>query len=267
MHTKLIDFGLSKNMVQGVKLSKSEIAGTPAYIAPEQARGGAPQPSMDVYAVGMLLYEMITGVLPFVGPTHKVLLDKCSSPPPPPSRHMKAPLDSAVESLIQRALAMDPQDRQATMVVLVEDIRTVLLELEPSALRVAATGEYTRSGATGAFSEGAEALWKDCRIPVFLVDPKGRLRLTSEAFDRLVRRKAGAVKGLTPGSTVLGNIYQHIDADVAGAIERQSPLQRRIDFTDSDGKDASILIWLVPDIDGDGKVLGLWGTLIPVARA
>jgi len=267
VQTKLIDFGLSKNMAQGVRLSKSEIAGTPAYIAPEQARGAAPQPSMDVYAVGMLLYEMITGVLPFVGPTHKVLLDKCSSPPPAPSRHMKEPLDSAVESLIQRAMAMDPLDRQPTMVALVEDIRKVLLQLEPSSLRISATGDHTFTGPGGGLVEIDEARWSDCQIPVFRVDTKGRLGLTSEAFDRLVRRNAGAVKGLTPGSTVLGNIYQHIDADVAGAIERKSPVQRRIDFTDGDGKEASILIWLVPQTDGDGEVLGLWGTLIPVARA
>ncbi len=266
VQTKLIDFGLSKSMAQGAKLSKSEIAGTPAYIAPEQARGGAPQPTMDVYAVGMLLYEMISGKLPFVGTTHKVLMDKCSAPPPAPSQHLSEPLDVHVESLIQRALAIDPLDRQATMVALVEDIRQVLYQLEPSALRISAPTGYTLTGPGGEPLEAPEVRWRECRIPVFMVDAKGRLRLTSEAFDRLVRRKAGAVLGLTPGRTVLGNIYQHIDADVAGALERKSPLQRRIDFTDSDGKDASILIWLVPEADEEGEVLGLWGTLIPVAR-
>jgi hypothetical protein len=264
---KLIDFGLSKTMAHGAKLSKSEIAGTPAYIAPEQARGVAPQPSMDVYAVGMLLYEMITGVLPFVGSTHKVLLDKCSTPPPAPSRHMKDPLDPALEALIQRALALDPRDRQPTMVTLVEELRKVGLQLEPTAMRVSASGAHTLPGSGGAPPEVAEARWNDCQIPLFLVDPRGRIRLTTAAFDRLVRRKAGAVKGLSPGTTVLGNIYQHIDADVAGALERGSPMQRRIDFTDGDGRDASILIWLVPELDGDGAVLGLWGTLIPVARS
>ena len=179
---------------------------------------------------------------------------------------MKEPLDAAVESLIQRALAMKPVDRQATMVALVEEIRHVLLQLDPSALRASATGEHTFSGPNQGLADSNATRWNDCQIPVFMVDADGRLRLTSDAFDRLVRRKAGAVIGHTPGSTVLGNIYQHIDADVAGAIERKSPLQRRIDFVDSDNKEASILIWLVPETDEDENVVGLWGTLIPVAR-
>lgn len=266
VQAKLIDFGLSKARAQGLQLSKSEIAGTPAYIAPEQARGEAPQPSMDVYAVGMLLYEMITGVLPFLGPAHKVLLDKCSSPPPAPSQQMTTPLDPAAEALIQRALALEFLERQPSMAALVEELRGVLQRVDPVALRMAPSRELASPGTGTLLPSAFGARWSNCRVPMFLVDAQGRLELTSEAFDRLVRRPAAAVKGLTPGRTVLGNIYQHIDADVVGAIERATPVQRRIDFTDSDGKEASVLIWLVPETDPEGEVTGLWGTIVPVAR-
>src|SRR6185295_8141836 len=72
----MADFGVA---AVGVS-SRGELSGTPAYMAPEQARGEPPTPAADVYAVGLLLYEMITGKRAFFGDTTKILDEKQQIP-------------------------------------------------------------------------------------------------------------------------------------------------------------------------------------------
>src|SRR5581483_2559524 len=69
-YVKLLDFGIAKLGVMGgnsPQTNASMLVGTPSYMAPEQARGGAVTPAMDLYAVGIIAFEMLTGELPFSG--------------------------------------------------------------------------------------------------------------------------------------------------------------------------------------------------------
>ncbi len=121
----LLDFGL----VAHVDQSESSVVGTPAYMAPEQCFVQEIGPPADWYGVGALLYEALTGALPFTGPALQVLKDKQEGLPRRPGELVGAPED--LDALCMELLAVDPAARP--------DAATVLARLEPTAIRTAPT--------------------------------------------------------------------------------------------------------------------------------
>ena len=115
---KVLDFGISKikNPGQGDPnlTATDQIVGTPLYISPELARGIATvDHRTDIYALGVITYEMITGTPPFTGQNHFQLLYKHGNeaPDPPSQRSKKASIPAHVESAVLRALEKNPDDR------------------------------------------------------------------------------------------------------------------------------------------------------------
>jgi eukaryotic-like serine/threonine-protein kinase len=117
---KVLDFGIAKitdtNGDDGPALTRAGfVCGTPEYMSPEQARGSQIDHRSDLYAVGVILYQLTTGLLPFesdsaVGFATKHLTEE---PPPPTRRRPEARISPAMERLIVRALSKDPNDRPA----------------------------------------------------------------------------------------------------------------------------------------------------------
>jgi serine/threonine protein kinase len=103
------DFGIAVLALSSRLQSMQEVAGTAAYMAPEQIKGKAHYAS-DQYALGVVIYEWITGERPFQGPLSELLAKHLHAPPPP--LHEKAPLVSPVlETVVLTALAKDPRER------------------------------------------------------------------------------------------------------------------------------------------------------------
>ena len=88
--------------------------GTPQYMAPEQAGGGAVDARADVYALGCVLYEMLAGEPPFTGPTPQAVIAKRMLEPLPHVRTLRESVPEGVEQAITRALAEVPADRFQT---------------------------------------------------------------------------------------------------------------------------------------------------------
>jgi tRNA A-37 threonylcarbamoyl transferase component Bud32 len=109
----LTDFGLARPE-QGAEQLTSDgvVVGTPAYMAPEQAEGHVDEigPWTDLYSLGVVLYEMVTGRLPFEGPPLTVLA-KIIHDEPPPLSHLRTDVDPALEQVLLKALAKAPKDR------------------------------------------------------------------------------------------------------------------------------------------------------------
>jgi serine/threonine-protein kinase len=105
---KVIDFGVARS-VDEPPADDASIAGTPAYMAPEQWRG-MPVPASDVYALGCVLFELVTGETPFDGSLPQLMLAHLESRAPRPS-WLRAGLPIDLERIILRALAKDPAHR------------------------------------------------------------------------------------------------------------------------------------------------------------
>lgn len=108
----LSDFGLAKINEASLKLTGSETSlGTPAYMSPEQARGEKYDHRIDIYALGIILYEMLTGSIPHKADTPLAILHKRSTEPPCPPRELNPNIPKRVEQVMLRALAMKPAER------------------------------------------------------------------------------------------------------------------------------------------------------------
>ena len=110
----LTDFGIAKNIQLPDLTQTGLVIGTPDYLSPEQAKGLPLTPSSDIYSLGVVLYEMLAGRLPFIGGTALGVAMSHIHDAPPPLRSLRPDLPVAVEALVQQALAKDPSARFRT---------------------------------------------------------------------------------------------------------------------------------------------------------
>ncbi|WSW02012.1 serine/threonine-protein kinase [Streptomyces sp. NBC_01006] len=100
--------------------------GSPAYMAPEQAMGGAVGPYTDLYALGVLLYELLSGNVPFAGSTALGVLHRHLYEPPVPVRRLRPEVPHQLEAVLLHLLAKDPQDRPASAQAVYESLTSLL---------------------------------------------------------------------------------------------------------------------------------------------
>ena len=108
---KVTDFGIARALGQASLTDTGTVMGTAAYVAPEQARGEATTPSSDLYSLGILLFQMLTGAVPFEGDTPvAVAIRHLDEPVPLPSSRV-ADLPANLDEVVARATAKSPADR------------------------------------------------------------------------------------------------------------------------------------------------------------
>ncbi len=113
-HAKVVDFGLARALGESAMDEAGELVwGTPAYFAPEQAAGGRVSPATDVYAIGVILYEMLTGQLPFGGDDHEVARKHVYEKPPVVHR-INPRIPVQLSRIVEQALQKKPEERFET---------------------------------------------------------------------------------------------------------------------------------------------------------
>jgi serine/threonine protein kinase len=130
------DFGLARFLqAEGGRQVTLRPAGTPEYMAPEQFDGWV-SPACDVYGLGAVLYEMLTGRPPFVGATWGETMRQAREQEPVPPRALSATVDRGLEAICLKCLEKDPAHRYLTVAELAEDLERVLKGETPKALKV-----------------------------------------------------------------------------------------------------------------------------------
>lgn len=135
----LTDFGIAKMLAGTSKLTATgNILGTPAYMAPEQWRGEMVDARTDIYSLGVMLYEMVLGSLPFDGDTPYTLMYKHFNDSPPLPTTIRADLEPGIEAVILRALAKEADARYQAAEDLSEDFSNAVRGLPTKAQQQAA---------------------------------------------------------------------------------------------------------------------------------
>ncbi len=148
-HSYLCDFGVARALYLAgdTRITETGMAlGTAAYMSPEQGSGTVDVDARsDIYSLGCVLYEMLAGAPPFTGPTGRVAFLKRMTEQPVPLHQMRPDVPGSVETVVKRALQLDPEDRFQTAA----ELRDALVAAgnSPSAVTGTARWERVRSGA------------------------------------------------------------------------------------------------------------------------
>lgn len=153
----LTDFGLAK-IISGYsnKLTGSGfVVGTPEYMAPEQGMSEAVDGRCDIYALGVILYELVTGRVPFSAETPVAVILKHVSDPLPPPHKLDPTVPEAVEQVILKAMAKSPDDRYATPGDMVKALQTAVQAATPTQQAgVVLPAQNTDDGSTRVLDNG-----------------------------------------------------------------------------------------------------------------
>ena len=147
---KIMDFGVARIKVSELKTQLGTRLGTPKYMSPEQSTGGKLDHRTDIFSLGIVLYEMLTGAKLFRGDSlTNVLHNVATFEPPPPSR-IKPEVTHLLDLVIKRAMEKKPSDRYSSAWEMVDDLRHCLQELAPPtrAAQIDAESKTTKAAPT-----------------------------------------------------------------------------------------------------------------------
>ncbi len=126
---KLTDFGIVRVVEEGGLTNSGIVLGTADYLSPEQARGETLTASSDLYSLGVVMFEMLAGRPPFVGPTAVSIAMQHASTKPPPLRQFNPTVPSNVEQIVMKALEKEPDDRFQSATEMKKALRQCAREL------------------------------------------------------------------------------------------------------------------------------------------
>ena len=138
---KLTDFGISRQLEQAGVTATGRVLGTTDYVAPEQAMGHGADPRSDVYSLGVVLYEMLVGQVPFHADSQVGVAMKHVNEELPDVQRRRPEVSAAVALVVERATAKDPAERYQSIGEMIDDLETAL-EVE-AARAGSTTGEAT----------------------------------------------------------------------------------------------------------------------------
>jgi len=220
---KLLDFGMA-NLHSAERGEQEAVGGTPEFMAPERIAGQSPRPSMDIYSLGIIMHQLITGTVPFTGATiDEVFEAQRKVTPPRMSDVIGERIPERVELLVDRALAKQPGDRHPDMKAFIGELQAFM---KLRGMRKRRTAEISRAsrlvGGIGvARREKAAAIaYDDLPLPTGTVDDTGTITLANPALAYfLTGNSSEAAEGLNLFESKLPEFYPSLREDVTRVID------------------------------------------------
>ena len=155
---KVTDFGTAKILQFGTVQQTAHVMGTPSYMSPEQVKGRAVDGRSDIFSLGVMLYEMITGEKPFPGQSITTVIYKIVNEEPVPPRQLNPSIHPGISAAVMKALAKEPEDRYQSCREMLEDLRNYRavagVEGNPRSTVVMGAGQQVSPGVTVAMNPG-----------------------------------------------------------------------------------------------------------------
>ena len=120
---KVTDFGTAKILQFGTMQQTAHVMGTPSYMSPEQVKGRAVDGRSDIFSLGVMLYEMVTGEKPFPGQNITTVIYKIVNEEPVPPRQIDPSIHAGINAVVMKALAKEPEARYQSCREMLEDLR------------------------------------------------------------------------------------------------------------------------------------------------
>jgi tRNA A-37 threonylcarbamoyl transferase component Bud32/dienelactone hydrolase len=192
------DFGIARALSDddATRLTAAGISiGTPSYMSPEQASGEYEiDARADIYALGVLIYEMLTGEPPFIGNTLQATLTRVLTETPPPAREKRPEVAESVSAAIARAMRKNPADRQASVAELIAEIGTPRAPEEGAeAISAAARSAAAPEAAATPAAHAASAATRGEKQPVVQEAPAVAAAASVTGFSRRTKIAAGVI--------------------------------------------------------------------------
>jgi serine/threonine protein kinase len=127
---KVIDFSIAKSDKSENLTGRDEVIGTPEYVSPEQVEGSSVDQRTDIYSMGIMLYQLLTGELPFQAKTPAALFIKHIHAKPQPPREINPAIPVELENVVLRALAKNPDDRPQTAAIFAEELEAFIANFD-----------------------------------------------------------------------------------------------------------------------------------------
>ncbi|PKN24696.1 MAG: hypothetical protein CVU65_11000, partial [Deltaproteobacteria bacterium HGW-Deltaproteobacteria-22] len=267
---KILDFGIAKMTSsdgEGHGLTKTgTIFGTPHYMSPEQAMGKALDHRTDIYSVGVIMYEMFTGSVPFKAESFMGILTQHITAAPPEPRNLRPDLPQAVVDLILKAMDKDPNKRHQDMGEMIMDLHRVMVELglgEPVPPAMMNLPPPPGSAATGTFQPGQST------GPYGMAPPPPGESTGAYGMAPPPPGQSSGAYGMTPAPAVTGNFAPPPPASAGGtgmgmpsAYQTQGPFAGQSTTVSGTregggGKGALIAVLIILLLGGGGAA-GWW---------
>jgi PAS domain-containing protein len=242
---KLLDFGLARP-----DLGRTDgLDGTPEYLAPERQDGAPASQASDIYALGIVFFELITGKAPFAGEVAEVLRHHKQSPVPPPSKHCADSIDERADELVARATAKDPARRHPDMQSFMYELRALMSMLgmtHQGRRRPISDGARERRDLDHRVKAAAE-VFGAVPVPMASCDVTGRVRAANPAFLEFLGA-AGDAAGLQLRDSALPDVYPTLFEDLQEVVTKRRPVKRVIYLNEGGDRviEAAVLLSAAP---------------------
>jgi PAS domain-containing protein len=248
---KLLDFGLAR---PDAATHTKNVEGTPEYLSPERIRGAPASQASDIYALGILFYEILVGQLPYRGNLEEVFKAHCEQTVPKASEQIDEALDERADEIIGRATSHDPDDRHPDVAGFLYELRTLMnmlgIDVGRGGLGRAATAKEGKPAKARRATPNRQAMasaevFDAAPVPLACCDASGNVRVANRAFLEFLG-VAGKAAGINLRDSGFCEVYPALMDDLSVVVSRRKTVKRIIYLSEGGGIVVEVAVILTP---------------------